>query len=91
MLRGHGAQLFAGFRVLVPFLQQRRLIEDLTRVGEEFRAVNAMPWEERVKISMPSSFSSSFTEELNAGWDTYSSCEASFMEPHSTILTMYFS
>ena len=50
-----------------------------------------MPWEERVKISIPSSFSSSFTEELNAGWDTYSSCEASFMEPHSTILTMYFS
>ena len=40
MLRGHGAQLFAGFRVLVPFLQQRRLIEDLTRVGEEFRAVH---------------------------------------------------
>ena len=49
-----------------------------------------MPWEERVKISMPSSFSSSFTEELNAGWDTYSSWEASFIEPHSTILTMYF-
>ena len=31
MLRGHGAQLFAGFRVLVPFLQQRRLIEDARR------------------------------------------------------------
>ena len=50
-----------------------------------------MPCEERVKISMPSSFSSSLTDELNAGWETYSSCDASFMDPHSTIFTMYFS
>ena len=50
-----------------------------------------MPCEERVKISMPSSFSSSLTDELRAGWETYRAWDASFIEPHSTILTMYFS
>ena len=50
-----------------------------------------MPCEERVKISMPSSFSNSLTDELRAGWETYRAWEASFIEPHSTILTMYFS
>ena len=44
-----------------------------------------------MKISMPSSFSSSRTDALSAGCETYNSCEASFMDPHSTILTMYFS
>ena len=38
---------------------------------------------------MPSSFSSSLTDELNAGCETYSACDASFIDPHSTILTMY--
>ena len=40
MLCGHGAQLFAWLRVLVTFFEQRRLIEHLARVGEEFRSVH---------------------------------------------------
>ena len=40
MLRRDGAQLLARLGVLVPFLEQGRLIEDLARVGEEFRAVH---------------------------------------------------
>lgn len=40
MLCGDGAQLLARFRVLVPFLQQIRLVEHLPRIGEEFRAVD---------------------------------------------------
>ena len=40
MLRGHRAQLLARLGVLVPFLEQRRLVEHLAGVGQEFGAVH---------------------------------------------------
>ena len=40
MLRGYGAQLLAWLRVLIALLQQGSLIEHLTSVGEEFRAIH---------------------------------------------------